>query len=82
MSTPQFHCFKEPMTSGRAFHASASTHSSAHGEAVGAENIAALLAVDHGTAMPLQLVSTNQYVAGSDSHTVLTGLLGRAVSQT
>ena len=60
---------------GHAFHASASIHSSAHGDAVGAENIAALLAADHGMPMPLQLVSTNQYVAGNASHTVLTAYL-------
>jgi len=60
---------------GHAFHASASIHSSAHGDAVGAENIAALLAADHGMSMPLQLVSTNQYVAGNASHTVLTAYL-------
>ncbi|KQR74423.1 hypothetical protein ASF98_21900 [Arthrobacter sp. Leaf337] len=62
-------------TLGHTFHASSSIHSSAHGEAVGAENIAALLAADRGMAMPLQLVSTNEYVAGNDSHTVLTAYL-------
>jgi hypothetical protein len=57
---------------GDAFHPSASISSSAHGDALGAENIASLLAADNGGAMPLQLVSTNRYVAGNDDHTTLT----------
>jgi len=58
-----------------AFRASGSIHSSAHGDAIGPGNIAALLAADQGTVMPLQLVSTNRYVAGDENNAVLTAYL-------
>lgn len=58
-----------------AFHASATLRSSAHGEINGNDKIAELLGADHHAAKTFRLVTSNEYVAGTADHLVLTSYL-------